>query len=660
MGMIHHLNIDIETFSSVNIGKAGLYKYVQSPDFEILLLACSFDDSPVQIFDLANGEQLPSGLREAFKDPEVIKHAYNAAFEWYCLNKFFDTPLEQWRCTMLHGLYCGYPAGLKKIGAALGLPQDKQKATTGDALIRYFCVPCKPTKANGGRRRNLPHHEPKRWRLFKEYCRQDVVTEMAVESRLRNFPVPAGEEQLWRIDLGINAGGVRADRELIEGALYCDAVIKEALFREAVEITGLKNPNSVKQLKEWLMDNDEDVENLRKETVARMIESTDEAKIKRMLEIRLETSKSSVKKYAAMQEAQGDDDRIRGLILFYGANRTGRWAGKLVQVHNLPRNYIGTLDIARQYAKTKKVEALKTLYGNVPDTLSQLIRTAFIPSEGNSLYVADFSAIEARIVTWLAREHWRQEVFATHGKIYEASASAMFNVPIERIVKGNPEYELRQKGKAAELALGYQGGVGALKKTGALEKGLKEEELPEIVQRWRASNKRIVDLWYALENVAIETVETGRAIGYRNIVFRRERNPQNDQDFLTIMLPSGRKLFYVKPFLAPNRFDRQGIYYHGTLKDKWVILDTYGGKLTENIVQAIARDCLAVSIARLHRAGYRIVMHIHDEVVIEAPATDKSEETLNDICSIMCEPIPWAQGLLLRADGFTAQYYQKG
>lgn len=658
---MRNLSIDIETFSSVDIKKkkAGLYKYVQSPDFQILLLAYSFDYGPVQIVDLAQGEQLPPEVVQALADPTVIKHAYNAPFEWYCLNKFYFTPIEQWRCSMVHGLYCGYTAGLAATAVALGLPEDKRKMSVGSALIRTFCCPCKPTKSNGHRTRTLPHHEPEKWQLFKEYCRQDVVTEMEIAKRLINFPLPAKEQYLWIIDQLINVYGVAVDLELVEGALQCNQTITKELMNEAIKLSGLENPKSVQQLTKWLEEQTgEEVENLQKATVKKLVETIDNDKAKRMLEIRQELSKTSIKKYQAMAEAVCSDGRVRGLLQFYGANRTGRWAGRLVQVQNLPRNYLETLSHARECVKGKKVEALKLIYGNVPDTLSQLIRTAFIPSPGNVLLVADFSAIEARIIAWLAGEQWRLDVFASHGKIYEASASAMFGVPIERIVRGNPEYELRQKGKIAELALGYQGSVGALMSMGATNMGLTEDELPDIVHRWRSSNKRIVDLWYSMERAALAVMRTGRPAGIKGLIMAREGDYEHRQDFFTITLPSGRKLFYPRPFLSQNDFGKEALHYHGVNQNnkKWEVISTYGGKLVENCVQAIARDCLAEALMRVSAAGYQIVMHVHDEVVIDAP---KYQADLDRVCEIMGQPIDWAPGLLLTADGFVTDFYMK-
>lgn len=651
-----HLSIDIETFSSVDIKKAGLYKYAQSPDFEILLFAYSFDGGPVQIVDLARGEKLPWEVSLSLGDPNVIKHAYNAAFEWYCLGRFFPTPIEQWRCTMLHGLYCGYPAGLGAINTALGLPQDKRKMGVGTSLIRTFCCPVKPTAKNGQRTRTLPHHEPEKWELFKEYCRQDVVAEMEVARRLSAFPVPEKEQRLWGLDLQMNATGAAIDLELVQGALAVDEVSASELMAEAKEITGLDNPKSVAQLSKWLTEETgEEVENLRKGTVTDMLAGMDEGKAQRMLEIRLELAKASVKKYDAMMNAVCDDGRVRGLLQFYGANRTGRWAGRLVQIQNLPRNHMDTPDLARDLVKKRNADAIKLIYGNVPDTLSQLIRTAFVPKPGHVFHVADFSAIEARVIAWLAGEQWRLDVFATHGKIYEASASQMFGVPIEKIKKGNPEYDLRQKGKVSELALGYQGGPGALIAMGALNMGLTEDELPDVVRRWRGANKRICDLWYTYENAAFETLRTGKPVGAGKMVFAYEGDAS--LRFLTITLPSGRKLYYAEPRLMVNEKGREAIHHMGNYQKtkKWSLLSTYGGKLAENITQAVARDCLAETLLRVQAAGYQTVFHVHDEVIVESPEGTQ----LQPLLDIMATPITWAPGLLLKGAGFTCGYYQK-
>lgn len=657
--MQHHLSIDIETKSSVDITKAGAYRYAQSEDFEILLFAYKYDEEDVRLVDLTVEERIPERILTALMNPNVVKHAYNAAFEWYCLNTAgYRTPLEQWNCTMIHGLYCGYTAGLDATGKAIGLPQDKQKLSTGKALIRYFCTPCKPTKSNGGRSWNLPKHAPEKWELFREYCKQDVVTENEILKRLQAFPVPKEEQRLWRMDILMNAYGVRVDTNLIAGALAIDSHSTECLTAEAFRITGLANPNSATQLQQWLSGKDVDVPNLQKATVEEYLQREDlPDDARKILEIRQQLGKTSIKKYVAMDTAKGADDRVRGLTQFYGANRTGRWAGRLVQLQNLPRNYLKTLDYARNLVKDKNYDGIKLLYGNVPDTLSQLIRTAFIPSDGNKFVVADFSAIEARVIAWLAGEQWVNEVFATHGKIYEATASQMFHVPIEKIAKGNPEYSLRQKGKVATLALGYQGGTAALIAMGALNMGLAEEELPDIVQRWRSANPRIRDLWYAVEQAALTTMQTAQPQGIYGLIFRYEGDLVYGQSFLTVQLPSGRKLFYPKPFLQENQFGKMAIHYYtvGQQTRKWEVASTYGGKMTENIVQAIARDCLAETLKRIDRMGLQVVFHVHDEVIIDAPVAI----TVDEICDLMAEPIPWAPGLILKGAGFESDYYMK-
>ncbi len=962
------LSIDIETFSEIDIKKAGLHKYVQSPDFQILLFAYAFDDQPTKIVDLAQGGQLPDEVINALQDPFVTKHAYNAAFEHYAINRFYRSPLAQWRCTMLHGSYCGYPLGLDAITKALQLPKDKRKKSTGKSLIKIFCSPCKPTRTNGYRTRTLPHHEPEKWDLFKEYCIGDVDAERAVAEKLAAFTVPGQEEKLWQLDQQINGYGAMVDRDLISGALYCDNTVTDELTEEAINLTNLNNPNSTKQLSEWLESRTgEEVDNLQKATVIDMIESTKDDTVRRMLEIRQELSKTSTKKYSAMDTAVCEDGRIRGLLQFYGANRTGRWAGRLVQIQNLPRNYLETLEHARNCVIHKKLEALKIVYGNVPDTLSQLIRTAFIPAPGNLLVVADYSAIEARVIAWLAGEQWVLDIFKSHGKIYEAAASQMFGVPIEKIVKGKPEYDLRAKGKVAVLACiaegglvltdrglvpiekvttamrvwdgvefvrhdgviykgikevitydgltatadhlvwvegesrpirfdestsrgtrllrsgdgrktirvgihhkprekmekrverplrtnqmrrmrkhsmdallqserrkikrvsamfttsknpemvgqkvdcgkaamykskrpklrqlrrkgyriplqlsnrsgvmdyrksgptpkkfragsnkqrwalrsgkpsfcpktskyrkqeidssprmeprkvalrakcgyqkiifgndqstnnrrsrtgcqrqtqelarhrskvkvydilncgprhrytvndvlvhncGYQGGVGALLAMGADKMGLSDADLKEIVTRWRQSNRRIVDFWYALDRAVVSVIKTGQPVGVRGLIIAHESDYDSKLDFLTIRLPSGRKLYYPKPFLALNAFDREAMHYWGVnqTSKKWEAISTYGGRLAENVTQAIARDCLAESLVRVVNAGYQTVFHVHDEVVIDAPMQYADPDR---VCEIMSQPISWAPGLPLKAAGFVTNFYMK-
>ena len=657
-----HLSIDLETFSSVPIAKAGAQKYIASPDFEILLFAYSLNGAPSVCCDIAQGELLPDWVLDALCDPQCLKHAYNAAFEWGCLSKFMGRPLppEQWRCTMFHGLYAGYPAGLDATGRALGLPEDKRKLSTGKALIRYFCVPCTPTKSNGGRRRNLPNHDPARWELFKEYNAQDVTTEMEIERRLSLITVPDWLQRQWETDLLINARGVAVDMEMVSGALEIGATVRERLTQEAVRISGLNNPNSVQQLSAWLeQETGEEVTDLRKDTVAKMIaQAPDIPEVQRMLEIRQELGKTSTKKYDAIEQAVCPDGRVRGLLQFYGANRTGRWAGRLVQVQNLPRTYTQPLELARNLVKQRKLDNLRLIYGSVPDTLSQLIRTAFVASDGNVLIDADFSAIEARVISWLAGEQWRLEVFKTHGKIYEASASQMFGVPIERIKKGNPEYALRQKGKVAELALGYQGGAGALINMGALDMGIPEDDLPDIVQRWRDTNKRICDLWYKMNSAAVEAISTGYSVGVGRLLVSCEYDAAHEVEYLTVLLPSGRKLYYNSPQIGENKWGGPSISYMGmdqTTK-KWKRIETYGGKLVENCVQAVARDCLAQAIENLEKEGLPVVFHIHDEVVIDCRA---DTATLDDVVNIMSRPIPWAPGLPLNADGWVGGFFKK-
>ena len=660
-----HLSIDLETYSDVNLKKAGLYRYVQSPAFEILLFAYSFDGAPTQVIDMAQGEEIPPEVIHALTDPQCLKHAYNAAFEWYSLSKYMGAqlPPAQWRDTMLHGLYAGYTAGLDATGRALGIPEDKQKLTTGKALIRYFCVPCKPTKANGGRTRNYPHHDPEKWALFKSYNGQDVVAEMEIERRLSVFPVPDFVQKQWETDLLINARGVAVDMDFCEGALELGETIRAQLTDEAVQLSGLQNPNSVKQLARWLSaETGDDITTLRKETIKELLGRDNADHVQRMLEIRQELGKTSTKKYDAIEAAVCDDGRVRGLLQFYGANRTGRWAGRLVQVQNLPRTYTEPLEFARELVKGRKLDALRTVYGSPNDTLSQLIRTAFVAAPGNVLIDADFSAIEARVISWLADEEWRLEVFRTHGKIYEASASQMFGVPLERIKKGNPEYSLRQRGKVAELALGYQGGVPAMRQmdTGKLLADLPDEEIKDIVDKWRSTNPKIRNLWYSFNDAAIRVIQNGGSLRVRCCTFARECDCIRGTTCMTISLPSGRKLYYVEPSVCENRWGGPSITYMGVNdKNKWGRIETYGGKLVENVVQAIARDCLAQAIEHLEAAGLPVVFHIHDEVVIDTAAFDTNDAMLDKVVKIMSTPIPWAEGLPLGADGWVGAFFKK-
>lgn len=670
---LHHLSIDLETYSEVSIGKAGSYRYILDPSFEILLFAYSLDGMPVEVIDVASGQIIPLWLKNALKNPLYIKHAYNAAFEWFALSKYLGwLPPDQWRDTMLHALYCGYPASLDAAGKAMGLPEDKKKLTTGKALIRYFCVPCKPSNANGNRTRNLPKHDPDKWKLFKEYNGQDVVTEMEIDHRLSAFPVPAFVQKQWETDLQMNARGVAADMELVRGALVIGAIVKSRLMTEARQLSGLDNPNSIRQLAQWLTDatdSDAEITSVTKETIATMLKQPQPANVQRMLEIRQELGKTSTKKYDALETCIADDGRVRGLLQFYGANRTGRWAGRLVQVQNLPRTYTHPLPPARQLVKDRNIDGLRMMYGSINDTLSQLIRTAFVATPGNVLIDADFSAIEARVISWLAGQEWRLEVFRTHGKIYEASASQMFHVPIEKIKKGNPEYALRQRGKVAELALGYQGGVSAMRRmdVGHNLDDLSDDEVKGIVDRWRETNSMIRDLWNIVDSAAITVITNGGAQTIRSettdaiITLACELDVITGTRYMTILLPSGRKLYYPSPEIGVNRWGNPSVSYTGqnqTTK-RWEKVETYGGKLVENIVQAIARDCLAIAIENLEAQGLHVVFHIHDEVVIDTPAWADEDTMLETVTKIMTKPIPWAQMLPLNADGWVDNFFKK-
>ena len=665
--------IDLETFSDVDLKKAGLYKYASSPAFTILLFAYSIDGAPVKVIDLTQ-DKLPGGIQYYLFDPWTIKHAYNAPFEWFCLSRHFGLTTEataawipQWRDTQLQAMYCGLPTSLAAVGEALGLGEDKKKMSVGKALIKYFCVPCDPTKkSTRGRTRNLPHHDPDKWALFKDYNQRDVETEMEIDRRLQRFPVPEAVQKQWETDLRINLRGVAVDLDLVAGAQAVDAEVREEYVAEAVALTGLTNPNSVSQLTAWLEEETGDeVGNLRKATVSDLLAGDlPEGAARRVLEIRQELGKTSVKKYTAIETAVCADGRVHGILQFYGANRTGRWAGRIVQPQNLPRTYISgeLLPLARDMVKGKQTEALRLVYGSVPDTLSQLIRTALVAAPGKVLVDADFSAIEARVLAWLAGEEWRLEVFRTHGKIYEASASQMFGVPIEKIKKGNPEYELRQRGKVAELALGYGGGIGAMRNmdTGKILIDVPDEEIQEIVNAWRQRSPAIIDFWYALEQAAMKAINTGvpTIFGNNGIMIAREADPAEDLDYLTVTLPCGRKLYYAKPFIATNRFGRPSIGYWqvGQKSKKWEPTETYGGKLAENVTQAVARDCLAEAVERLEAAGYPVVFHVHDEVVIEI---DERDGLLDEVTKIMSVVPSWATGLPLGADGWVDRFYKK-
>ena len=672
MGPARHLSLDLETYSGEDLAAAGLYRYVQSPDFEILLLAWSVDGGPVEVADLASGEAIPPALRDLLFDLDTAKHAYNAAFEWYCLARHFGLSqaeaerwLPQWRCTMLHGLYCGYPAGLAAVGRALGLAEEERKLAAGRALIAYFCRPCKPTRANGGRRRNLPHHDPDRWALFRAYNARDVATEREIERRLAAFPVPEEVQAQWVTDQIINARGVAVDLALVEGARSLDQAARTAALEEACAVTGLQNPNSGRQLLPWLRTRlpERPPEDIRKETVRRLLDGPLPADARRALELRQALGKTSCAKYDALAASVCADGRVRGLLQFYGASRTGRWAGRLVQVQNLPRTSLAPalLPLARALVRARQGGTLAWVFGPVPDTLSQLVRAAFVAAPGHTLVDADFSAIEARVLAWLAGEEWVLEVFGTHGKIYEATAAQMFGVSLERIRKGNPEYSYRQKGKVATLALGYQGGPGSLVSMGALEMGIPAGELEDIVSRWRQANPHIVRFWGAVECAAREAVNTGRPVelpGGR-LRFARQMDPARGLDFLTVRLPSGRSLFYPGPHMGTNRFGRPCLCYWG-LEQKtrqWGELETYGGKLAENITQAVARDCLAEGIERLEAAGFPVIFHIHDEVVVET--SRPGAQALEEVRTLLAQPPAWAGGLPLRAEGWFGDCFRK-
>lgn len=650
------LRIDLETYSRTSLKTAGVYKYVADPSFEILLFAYAYNNDPVQIVDLAQGERLPDEVLEDLTNHHVTKTAFNAVFEIACLTKEYDLKLDpnQWECTMVLAGNAGLPLKLATVGEVLQLPE--QKMAEGQALIKYFCEPCKPTKTNGNRTRNLPHHDPDKWALFCKYCMRDVTVERKIAKVVPriNTDLPL-EKKLWALDQKINRRGVKVDLQLIECAISIADICKKDLLEQAKVLTGLANPNSRDQLKAWLeTETGEDIDKMDKEAI-KDLKALDISRLATdVLTLRQEMNKSSVTKYKAMLAGVGVDRRIRGLLQFYGAMRTGRWAGRLVQIHNLPRNYLEDLDLAREMVLADDAQLIDMCYPNIPDVLSQLIRTAFIPADGCTFLVADFSAIEARVIAWLADEKWRLDVFNTHGRIYEASAAAMFKVNIDLIKKGNEEYKLRSKGKIAELALGYQGSSGALIAMGALKMGLEEAELPALVKAWRRANPSIVKFWYDTEAAAVKALKTGTTVPHRHGV-----SYTGGKGVLYANLPSGRRLTYHNARLVENRFGREAIQYEGMNdKNKWAKLDTYGGKLVENLTQAVARDLLAESMLALDAEGFPIVMHIHDEAVIEAPKNDPYL-TLENACSIMGRPIRWAPGLPLNAEGFETPYYKK-
>ena len=640
------MNIDIETYSEADLSKSGVYKYVDAPGFEVLLFGYSADGGPVKVISLAEGEELPQEIKEALLDDTVLKFAFNAQFERVCLEKYLGVHMapDAWRCTMVASLYLGLPGSLAQVGAVLGV--EKKKLETGKDLIKFFSVPCKPTKTNGGRTRNLPEHDREKWQQFITYNARDVETEMDIMEKVARFPVPDFLWKQYAQDQRINDLGIELDMALVTQAIKCDEESRERYLKRAQELTGLENPNSPIQLKEWILSNGVEMETLTKAEVASVME-TAIGPVKEVLELRQLLSKSSVKKYVAMETCRCSDGRAHGLLQFYGANRTGRWAGRLVQVQNLPQNHISDLAVARNLIKSGCFEAVELLYDSIPDTLSQLIRTAFVPREGCKFMVADFSAIEARVIAWLAGESWRQEVFRNNGDIYCASASQMFGVPVE---KHGVNGELRQKGKIAELALGYGGGVGAMISMGAIDMGLAEEELQPIVDSWRQSNPAIVKLWWDVHRCVIKAVKDKQSQIYKCLTFEYQSG------MLFIGLPSGRRLAYAKPSVYRNDYDRDEIAYMGVdATKKWGKINSYGPKFVENIIQAMSRDILAEAMARLEAAGYDIVMHVHDEAVIEAPR----DAVLEDACQIMSKAPDWTPGLILNAAGYECEFYQK-
>ena len=644
------LHLDLETFSDIDLSRSGIYRYCESPFFEILLLGYCFNDENVKVVDIAGGEAVPADVLDAITDNTIIKSSHNAAFERICLSKWLKIPAgqylnpESWRCSMVWAAYLGLPLSLAGVGAVLGL--EKQKMAEGKDLVRYFCQPCKPTQANGGRSRNRPADAPEKWLQFKTYNARDVETEMAIQARLQNFPVPAEEWQNYILDQTINDRGIGLDLDLVKEAIRFDERAKADLMSAMQTLTEMENPNSVAQMKVWLAENGLETDTLGKAAVKDLIKSAPEP-LRQVLELRQSLAKSSVKKYTAMDSAICKDGRARGLLQFYGANRTGRWAGRLIQVQNLPQNHLPDLAQARSLVKSGNFAALEMLYDSVPAVLSELIRTAFVPRPGQQFLVADFSAIEARVIAWLAGETWRNEVFASHGKIYEASASQMFHVPIEEITKGSP---LRQKGKIAELALGYGGSVGALKAMGAIEMGVTEEELRPLVAAWRTANPNIVRLWWEVDQAAMTAVKERTTTSTHGLRFACKSG------MLFIVLPSGRQLSYVKPRIGENQFGSECVTYEGVGATKrWERIETYGPKLVENIVQAISRDILCYAMRRLAGEGYSLVMSVHDEVVLEVA----SEASLTTVSQLMADTPPWAKGLLLRADGFVCPFYKK-
>ena len=645
------LHIDVETYSSIDISEAGAYTYAESVDFEVLMVAYAYDDEPVRIVDLAKGEKLPKDFIAALKNPDVVKHAHNATFERYAFKAIgYDVPINQWKCTLASSAYCGWPLSLDAVSKAMRLG-DEGKSATGRALIKYFCMPCKPTAANGHRERNLPEHDPQAWEEFKDYCMQDVEAEREVGRRLNPLEDLEAERRMYILDQEINDRGVMIDTALAANAQKLGDKHSKTLLAESKRLTGLSNPNSHKQLSEWLsVKLGRDIKSIAKDEILILMKEAelvaDSDLIKRVLEIRQYTSKTSIKKYAAMQNSAADDGRAHGAFQIYGANRTGRWAGRLIQLQNLPRNYMDDLEQARELVKNGSYEMIAMQYENVADILSQLLRTALIAKPGHVFAVSDFSAIEARVLAWLANEEWRLDVFATHGKIYEASAAMMFHIPIEEV-----DDKMRQKGKIAELALGYQGSLGALKTMGGEAMGLSETEMRDIVNTWRKANPAIAKLWDDVNDALITIVKRGgkRVLNkYKNLTF------ESDGRTLTILLPSGRRLYYQEPRMTTNKWGGPSIKYKGNFG--WE--ETYGGSVVENICQAIARDLLSYSMLRVDEEGFDIVIHVHDEIVVEVPE-EGAEDDLQRLYAIMGETVPWASDLILKADGFITPFYKK-
>ena len=645
------LSCDIETFSDVDLIRCGVYKYADSPNFEMLLFAYAVDDGDVHIIDIAGGEELPEEIIQAIKSDTVVKTAYNAQFERVCLSRYLKLPEgeylnpQSWYCTAVQAAELALPLSLADVGSVLGL--ERQKMTEGKELIKYFCVPCKPTKSNGNRTRNRPCHDINKWETFKKYCMRDVDVERQIADKLKMYPISDEEHRLYVLDQIINDRGVLVDSELAEQAVKLNSIQTAVAVEQAYMITGLENPNSVTQLKQWLKENGVEIESLSKKAVKSLADETD-GDVSEMLKLRLLMAKTSVKKYEAVIRSVCSDNRVHGMMRFCGANRTGRWSGNILQPQNLPQNHLPDLTLARDIVKDGDFEMLDMMFGNVPNVLSELIRTVLIPKPNHRFIVADFSAIEARVLAWIAGEQWRIDTFKNGGDIYCASASKMFKVPVE---KNGVNGELRQKGKISELACGYGGSVGALKNMGAVEMGVQENELQGLINDWRNANPHIVRFWYEVGNAAMKAIKEKTTVPLGKLVFAYERG------ILFIRLPSGRRLSYIKPRIGTNRFGGDSITYMGiNSAKKWDRLETFGGKLTENIVQGTARDLLANALINAANAGYDTVFHVHDEIICEVP---NGYGSVDELCRLMCIKPEWADGLPLNADGFECEYYKK-